>query len=78
MTMARETSMAIHSRADKWGSRVPEDKGGPIKEIQESFDSVTKNGQFGKIISYLLLSSHYHRLKVQSSQMETGKITYLL
>lgn len=24
MTMARETSIAIHRRADKWGSRVPE------------------------------------------------------
>lgn len=30
MTMARETSIAIHRRADKWGSRVPE--GGDRRE----------------------------------------------
>lgn len=33
MTMARETSMAIHSRADKWGSRVPE--GGKRREVED-------------------------------------------
>lgn len=32
MTIARETSMAIHSRADRWGSRVPEDEGSCIRE----------------------------------------------
>lgn len=26
MTIARDTSMAIHSSADKWGSKVPKDK----------------------------------------------------
>lgn len=38
MTIARETSMAIHSRADRWGSRVPEDEG-HIKKGYEHFHS---------------------------------------
>lgn len=41
MTIARETSMAIHSRADRWGSRVPEDEG-HIKKSCEHFHSWSK------------------------------------
>ena len=35
ITIARETSMAIHSRADRWGSSVPKDKRGHIREEGE-------------------------------------------
>lgn len=41
MTIARETSMAIHSRADRWGSRVPEDEG-HIRKGCEHFHSWSK------------------------------------
>lgn len=40
MTIARETSMAIHSRADRWGSRVPKDEGGHIRERCEPFHAI--------------------------------------
>lgn len=40
MTIARETSMAIQSRADRWGSRVPEDEGGHIGMRLEPFHLV--------------------------------------
>lgn len=40
MTIASETSIAIHSRADRWGSRVPEDEGDVIRARWESFHSI--------------------------------------
>lgn len=66
MTIARETSMAIHSRADRWGSRVPEDEGGHIREMLEPFHSTTKHALFSNVfqrrknIRYLVFMVLYH------------------
>lgn len=61
MTIARETSMAIHSRADRWGSRVPEDGGGHIRErgVTVSIQSLT-------ILSALFAFYHVNRRLIQT------------